>query len=152
MSRKASPKRTSKSLKTVDLSAYNGLFAEWCAIEPSDCEFLEPVKSKKSPVKSRKSPVKKASPKKAVKKSPPKKSPVRKASPKKAVKKSPPKKSPVRKQVKKSPVRMNNRQSPPYHAADFKVGYQMEGVDGNMWKIISVNKSDGTKYNRWAKV
>jgi hypothetical protein len=114
---KKSPPKKSPPKKSPKLQLYQGLFQEWCAIEPSDCEFMyKDIKTKKSPVK--KSPVK-------------------------AVKV---------KVVKKSPVRSPVRRSPPYHAKDFKVGQKMKGVDGNMWKIILINKIDGTSYKRWSKV
>jgi hypothetical protein len=129
---RASPKpkvvkkvKKSPPKKSHPVQLYQGLFQEWCDIEPSDCEFMYIKKAKKSPVK--KSPVKK-SPVKAVK----------------PVKKSP-------KNVK-SPVRSPVRKSPPYHAKDFKVGQKMKGVDGNMWKIIVVTKNDGSTYKRWSKV
>jgi hypothetical protein len=102
--------------------------------------------------------VKKSPKKLPVKKSPPKKSPMVK---RKSVKKSPvknplPKKSPAKKSpmVKKLSPRLirKERKSPPYHANEFRVGTKMQGIDGNMWKIITITKADGSKYKRWSRV
>ncbi len=101
---KKSPVKKSPVKKSPknNFEMYKGLFQDWCDIEPSDCEFMQPK------VKDRKSP-------------------------------------------KKSPIRID-RKSPPYHANEFRVGTKMQGVDGNMWKIIMITKKDGSKYKRWSKI
>jgi hypothetical protein len=59
-------------------------------------------------------------------------------------------KSPPRKLS--SPAKIAQRKGPIYHAKEFRVGEQMRGQDGYMWKIKLINKNDGTQYKRWVRV
>lgn len=148
---------------------YKNVFSDWCAVEPSDCEFLdEPGKPSKNAV--RKAPINNASNynighrmkgvdgnmyivRNVTRKDgtkykrwfkvtgSPKRSPQK-------VKKSPPKKSP-----KKSPKRKwSPRQGPSESANDYPIGFEKVGNDGNVWYIKQITKDNGVSYHRWVKM